>query len=296
MINAGLLTCCDSFDLWRDRDSGAAIKWLQCLPAQAPSTQKFLLQWGGSSKANQDGTLDHVSRIETLRLLEDSPAKSESLKKQIRTWGRRDLDGSLAWIRNTDDENLRNLAYEGAILVIAPETPDQAVAMYSSLPDGPAKKTMALELAAAWAATDHDAARRWLDRAQPNWAEALADDTGKGEAVAALVDPWAAESPDAYVLWLLSKAADDTQSLQNVVRIFYRLQNKKPDEAAKLRAAYRSRKSWAEIKPAALAWIRASGKMLPSGLTAVGFLTDPERGEVVRDAIRARRAEPDPSK
>jgi hypothetical protein len=72
-------------------------------------------------------------------------------------------------MRNTGDANLMSLAYEGSILSVAPEAPDQAVAMYSSLPDGSAKTTIALELASAWAATDHEAARRWLDQAQPKW-------------------------------------------------------------------------------------------------------------------------------
>lgn len=297
MIDGAFLACCDSFDLWRDRDPVAALKWLQGLPAQAASTQKFLLRWGGTSKENRDGTRDHAARVEILRLLEDSPARTESLKKQIRKWSDRDLEGSLAWMRNTGDANLMSLAYEGSILSVAPEAPDQAVAMYSSLPDGPAKTTMALELASAWAATDHEAARRWLDQAQPKWAEAaLADDAGKGETVAALLSPWAIENPDAYVSWLLTQSANDTNILQNVVRLFYRLKNKNSDAAAKIHAAYRSRKSWAEIKPAALAWIHASGKTWPGGLLSGEIFADPERGELVRDALRAKGFNPGPSK
>jgi hypothetical protein len=124
---------------------------------------------------------------------------------------------------------------------------------------------------------------------------ALADDAGKGETAAALVAPWAAENPDAYVSWLLTQSANDTNILQNVVRLFYRLKNKNPDAAAKLRVAYRSRKSWAEIKPAALAWIHASGKTWPSGLLSGEILADPERGELVRDALRAKGIQPQPA-
>jgi RNA polymerase sigma factor (sigma-70 family) len=62
MIDGAFLTCCDSFDLWRDRDPVAALKWLQGLPAQATSTQKFLLRWGGTSKENRDGTRDHAAQ------------------------------------------------------------------------------------------------------------------------------------------------------------------------------------------------------------------------------------------
>lgn len=294
MIDGALLTCRDSFDLWRGRDSAAAIKWLQGLPAQSENTQKFLLQWGGYSRRNDDGTRDNAERIETLRLLEDSPAKTESLKKQIQEWNEHDPEGALAWVGKTGDSNLMSLAYEGSILSFAPDASDQAVAMYSSLPDGPGKTTLALELAAAWAATDHAAARRWLNQAQPKWTEALANDAGKGETVATLVSPWAAESPETYVSWLVAQAGDDTQSLQNVVRIFYRLRNTKPDEAAKLRAAYRSRKSWAEIKAAGLAWARVTGKTLPSGLTSSGFLDDAERGEFVRAVLIAKRLDPQP--
>ena len=283
LIQEASRVCMLGFAHWRDRDPAAAHKWILNLPPDSPGTRSFLHLWGVSYTENADGTRNHAAQLDTLRLLPDSPAKLESVKEQIRKWTEHDAEGALAWIRGTGDEGVAALAYESVALGLVAESPDEAIKLYSTLHDGPAKVVAALGLSADWAAKDHEAARRWLDQAQPAWpAAVLADDTTRRDPLARLLIPWAAAQPEVFVSWLAVRASDDTQSLRNVAWISDRLRMQdKPDAAAKLNAAYRAGKSWAELKPAAIAWLRASGKTWPGSLFSANLFTKEEQAELI---------------
>ena len=275
--------CMLGFTDWRDRNPAAAHKWLLGLPPDSPGTRSFLHLWGTSYVENADGRRNHAAQLDTLRLLPDSPAKAESMKEQIRKWTEHDAEAALAWVRGTGDESLTALVYESVTRGLVAESPDEAIKLYSALHDGPDKVAAALRLSADWAAKDHEAARRWLDRTRPAWPSAvLADDTTKRDPLARLLIPWAAAEPEVFVAWLAVHASDDAQSLRNVAWISDRLRMQdKPDAAAKLNAAYRAGKPWAELKPSAVAWLRASGKNWPGGLFSTNLLTKEEQAELI---------------
>ena len=283
-IDEARLVCAFNFTHWRDRNPSAAHEWLLSLPTEAESTQEFIRQWGGSYTGSPDGKRNHAAQIQTLLLLPESPARTKSLKDQIRYWTGHDLEGALAWVRATGDASLHGFAYEGAILGLAPGSPDQAAALYSSLPDTPAKASVAFELSAAWAAADPEAALRWLDQAQPAWPRTALEEND--EHSGKFLGAWATSRPADYVTWLLSHAVDDTQGIQNILRMSR--SHMKLAGAAKLGAAYRARKSWIEIKPAALAWLRLSEADAVGYILMSDMFTEEERSLLLSEARKGK--------
>lgn len=268
----------------REKDAAAALAWLLGLPAEAPGTQAFIRHWGRSYSVNRQNIGTHEAQLKILRQLPDSPAKTEALKFQLREWASRDLDASLPWVLETRDQELIGQVYRGAAVGLAAEAPDQAVALYAALSDGPTKERVAVELAEAWAEKDSGAALDWLNAEQPSWVQ---------DAMArmdyALVATWAATRPEEFVAKLADPSGDEAKRLQAVMEIDVRFkrvprQSAKPPgrDAADLVAAYRAQVSADELKRVALDWAKGPGKEHTHLIAFTDLFTPEEKTELMR--------------
>ena len=185
------------FASWVQRDTTAALAWIDTLPDLAERSE--LVSWS-LGLVPQDRPDEFLAAV---RRLPDAAQREDLIAKRLADWAAKDADAALAWLSGHDDAELAAAARQTESVLLgklADSNLSAALDRWQALPPGADRAQAAISLATAWGKTDPAAAARWLadlsagDKSQT-------PDPALLKALSPLASRWAWKDPAAFAAW-----------------------------------------------------------------------------------------------
>jgi RNA polymerase sigma factor (sigma-70 family) len=143
---------------WMERDSSAALRWLDTLP-DASLREEIVRE------SVLYAAYDNPRDILTLaRRLPADAKRAQAIDKILGDWSRKAPDDALAWLESAEGAELAGTetAQVVRIGIVAQKNPAAALAAWNAIGSEDTRRGIAPALARAWASTEPDAAAAWL--------------------------------------------------------------------------------------------------------------------------------------